>query len=107
MAESSESQDGIVEAVAVKECRHCSEEIRLTAKVCHHCSRVRAGFLRFSNVLRIGEGMSFVMSVGLLTVAFLNFSSTREQLTQANQAISKAEEALKRTSATESQILAA
>jgi len=79
-------------------CRHCFQEIHPRASICHHCSRVQAGFLRLSNVLRIGEVLSFFLSGGLLAVAFLNFFSTRDQL-------SKAEEALKRAKATEASVL--
>jgi hypothetical protein len=103
----SEAQDEIVKTATLKECRHCAEKIKPTAKVCHYCSRVQAGFFRFSNYIRIFEGISLLVSVGLLTVAFLNLWSTQAQLTRASEASSKAEEALKRVIETERRVLQA
>ena len=98
----SEAQDEIVKTATLKECRHCAEKIKPTAKVCHYCSRVQAGFFRFLNYIRIAEGISILVSFGFLGVAVLNWISTREQLTRASEARSKAEEALNRVGAAES-----
>ncbi|MDZ4347824.1 MAG: hypothetical protein U1E51_35905, partial [Candidatus Binatia bacterium] len=96
----SEAKDEIVKTATLKECRHCAEKIKPTAKVCHYCSRVQAGFFRFSNYLRLFEGISLLVSFGLLFVAFSNLSS-------ASEASSKAEEALKRVIETERRVLQA
>ena len=96
----SEAQDEIVKTATLKECRHCAEKIKPTAKVCHYCSRVQAGFFRFSNYIRIFEGISLLVSFGLLFAAFSNLSS-------ASEASSKAEEALKRVIETERRVLQA
>jgi hypothetical protein len=107
MAEIDEVQNEIVKPATLKQCRHCSEEIKESARVCHHCSRVQTGFFRFSNVIRIAEGMALLVSLGLLAVAFLNWSSTQDQLTQAREARAQAEAASKRVELVELKVTAA
>jgi len=81
-----DAEEEIIEPVANKECRHCSQTIKLSANVCHHCSRVQGGFFRFANFIRVAEVISFFISAGLLTVALLNWSLAKEQLGQAREA---------------------
>lgn len=104
MAEVVDEIEKRIAPVTAKVCRYCAEEIKGSATVCRYCSRVQAGLFRFSNVIRIAEGMGILVSVGLLAVAFLNWSSTREQLSQATEASAKADTASKKVVAIEENV---
>jgi hypothetical protein len=100
----SEAQDEIVKTETFKQCRDCAEKIKLTANVCHYCSRAQAGFSRFLNFVRIPEVMSLLLSLFFLGVAFSSLLSTRQQLSQATKASAKAETASKKVAAIEENV---
>jgi hypothetical protein len=121
MPEASEVQGETVKPMTNKECQHCAEEIKPSARVCRYCSRVQHGFSRAFNYIRPAEILSVILSVSLLGFSIAQFRRADLQLTQAgeanikaqealgkaNEALSKAASALQKTIETEARVLEA
>ena len=88
-----------------KLCRYCFQEINALATVCHHCSKLQTGFFKFLNSITVAEVLSFLISLGLLWFSVAQFNTANSQLVQASEANSKAESALKKATAIETQVL--
>ena len=72
-----------------KVCRYCSEPIKASAKVCHHCSRHQNRFWQHFRIEQVGLLVSIVMIV----IAFSQLHEARQERIAANNALKKAQQA--------------
>ena len=81
-----------IKNIEIKYCRYCLNQLNLksnkTAKICYHCGRYQNIFLNnLSNI-------ALIISIGLFTVAILQFKEAKQERYDATKALQTADNSL-------------